>query len=186
MPNKVTERDSDPKLVDLARRMFKVYAANSENRTHDNKVIPSWEQLTPAVRGHWCAAAIEGARYAADMMRAQIVPCPCKGGSAAGVVVVDGAAPTVEDLVAEIERTRVEAANERDARYAETMNLLQANESLAKELATSKANAVKAYDEAVLLLVERDTRIADLTALTTAKPVEVDAVAPRAEPDSPT
>lgn len=67
--------------------MFKAYAANSGNLTHDGKPIPPWEKLTPAVRSHWCAAALEGIERAVDVVARDTPPCPCKEGIASGEVV---------------------------------------------------------------------------------------------------
>lgn len=67
--------------------MFKAYAANSGNLTHDGKPIPPWEKLTPAVRSHWCAAALEGIDRAVEVVARDTPPCPCKEVIASGEVV---------------------------------------------------------------------------------------------------
>lgn len=54
-----SDRDAHPECVEAARRMYKAYLANSDGKSWDGKTCPPWESLTPAVRGHWCAAATE-------------------------------------------------------------------------------------------------------------------------------
>lgn len=44
-------------MVDLARIAFEAYSASVDGKTHDGRPIPSWDDLTPAVRQAWDAAA---------------------------------------------------------------------------------------------------------------------------------
>lgn len=60
MSNKVTEASVDPEVREVARRAYKAYARNSDGKTYDGKPMPTWETLTPVVRGHWCAAMLGG------------------------------------------------------------------------------------------------------------------------------
>lgn len=58
-----------PEIVDIARRMFKAYVANSGGLTHDRKRVPPWDRLTQVVQSHWCAAALEAVRYTSEVVR---------------------------------------------------------------------------------------------------------------------
>lgn len=66
--SKVTESSVDPEVVNIARGAYKAYIANSEGKSWDGKPCPAWEALTPAVRGHWCAAVLR----MFDEMRAHV------------------------------------------------------------------------------------------------------------------
>jgi len=66
---KVTESGCDHEIVEIARRMYKAYIANSDGKSWDGRPCPAWADLTPAVRSHWCAAALEGAKELAERIR---------------------------------------------------------------------------------------------------------------------
>lgn len=68
MSNKVNEQSVDPEIREVARRAYKAYVANADNKSWDGRECPSWEKLTPAVRSHWCAAMIEVGRAIGDMI----------------------------------------------------------------------------------------------------------------------
>lgn len=44
--------------VDLARRLYAAYTENSDNLNYRGEQCPTWDDLTPAVRSHWCAVAL--------------------------------------------------------------------------------------------------------------------------------
>jgi hypothetical protein len=44
-------------MEELAKKTFEAYRAEVKNKTHDNKPIPDWENLTDTVRAGWLAAA---------------------------------------------------------------------------------------------------------------------------------
>lgn len=56
---KVIESDQPTKVLEIAQAFYAAYTANSDNLNYEGKQCPPWEQLTTAVRSHWCAVAIE-------------------------------------------------------------------------------------------------------------------------------
>jgi hypothetical protein len=44
-------------MEELAKKTFEACRAEVKNKTHDNKPIPDWENLTDTVRAGWLAAA---------------------------------------------------------------------------------------------------------------------------------
>lgn len=56
---KVIESDQPPSVIADARELYAAYTANSDNLNYEGKQCPAWEQLTPAVRSHWCAVVLE-------------------------------------------------------------------------------------------------------------------------------
>jgi hypothetical protein len=89
------QREHPPEIVEVARRMFRAYARDSDGLTYDRKVIPPWEKLTAAVQHHWCCAADEAVRYTKEIIEAELQrrpppakePCPDCSKTTRGVVV---------------------------------------------------------------------------------------------------
>lgn len=55
----VVEEDKCTESVRVAARaMYESYVTNARGKNYEGKPCPKWEDLTAAIRGHWCAAAI--------------------------------------------------------------------------------------------------------------------------------
>lgn len=55
----ITETDVSDEVRALAKRFYLAYTANSGNKNFQGNDCPTWDDLPPAVRGHWCAVAWE-------------------------------------------------------------------------------------------------------------------------------
>lgn len=54
----VTEEKCTDVVRATAREAYDAYVRNAGGLNYEGKPCPKWEDLTPAVRGHWCAAVI--------------------------------------------------------------------------------------------------------------------------------
>lgn len=55
----VVTEDNCTELVRVtAREAYDAYVTNAGGKNYEGKPCPKWEDLTPAIRGHWCAAVI--------------------------------------------------------------------------------------------------------------------------------
>lgn len=55
----ITEAHVSEETVAMARGLYEAYIANSGGLNYQGLPCPTWENLTPAIRGHWCATACE-------------------------------------------------------------------------------------------------------------------------------
>jgi hypothetical protein len=61
---------------DTAKLLYEAYIANSEGLNYQGLPCPQWDDLTPAVRSHWCASAIAATTgQPVISLRAQGVDC---------------------------------------------------------------------------------------------------------------
>lgn len=58
-PFAVDDAKAPPALTTLARAMFEAYNDQAGGKTLDGRPTPGWNDLGPAVRANWRAAAVE-------------------------------------------------------------------------------------------------------------------------------
>lgn len=59
MPQIKIDEDTQPEDVkDEAEGFYNAYIKNSDGKAWDGRQCPAWEDLTSAVRSHWCAVAL--------------------------------------------------------------------------------------------------------------------------------
>ena len=58
MDDKVVYSKCSGSVIDIAVVMYEAYTANSDGLNYQGLPCPEWNDLTEAVRNHWCAAAI--------------------------------------------------------------------------------------------------------------------------------
>lgn len=71
-PTQVLDVQCTDRVRSVARSMYEAYLANSDGLNYEGKPCPKWEELTPAVRSHWCAAALEASVLLESPLTAEI------------------------------------------------------------------------------------------------------------------
>jgi hypothetical protein len=61
-PDKIDEVACAPELIDLARKRYESYNANSGWLNYQGNRCPAWPDLTSAVRSHWCRTVVDELR----------------------------------------------------------------------------------------------------------------------------
>jgi hypothetical protein len=56
--SKIEEANCDKFTRMAAEFFYKRYCENSDNKNYRGEPCPSWEELPPAIRGHWCSVAM--------------------------------------------------------------------------------------------------------------------------------
>lgn len=57
---KVDEAACTDAIRDVARSLYVAYVDNADGKNYQGLPCPAWNELTSAVRSHWCAAALHG------------------------------------------------------------------------------------------------------------------------------
>lgn len=108
----------EPRVISIARRMFKAYSDRAGGLTHDGKPIPTFDELGEAVQANWIAAA-EVATADYDNYQAAIQAIAVAGGVPEGAHV----ATHVERLLNtnRLQVKRLSDASLRNARLREVL-----------------------------------------------------------------
>lgn len=51
------EIDFPDHVIEFARTLYQAYIGNSDGKNYQGLPCPTWENLTSAIRGHWCVVA---------------------------------------------------------------------------------------------------------------------------------
>ncbi len=58
----ITEANAGLIVAGFAHLLYDRYTRNCGNLNYQGLPCPEWHALTPAIRGHWCAVALESTK----------------------------------------------------------------------------------------------------------------------------